>query len=535
MQNNKTLSTDTAPPVDYTRHGRVGVIRIDNPPVNALSQAVRQGLVDALGQAQLDRHADVVVLMAAGRTFIAGADIREFGKPPQAPALSEVVNTLEASDKPLIAVLHGTALGGGLEVALGCHLRIALADTRIGLPEVKLGLLPGAGGTQRLPRLAGVECALDMITSGRFVDAEEALTHGIVDDVASGADPLAVGLDAAETLLRGDYSYRRTGHLPAPAAALDACERHRHGLSRDVPYLFSPFRCVDAVETATRLPLAEGLRRERELFVSCMDSPQRAGMIHAFFAARGTHKVPGVTDAPALTTLGLMGEHPLFEALAKTADKAGVSLVRLEGEACDTDRGKIEACLVAPDVTADRRQGLETALPCGALRIELTSPAGPSIRRDSDFQLVLAPLGAGLPICELVDRTGKPDSAQALANTLKSLKRLVVVTQGESVIRSLQAALLDTLTTDMALQTAAWRAEGWDLSPWCSETTSNAFVADGLAEQRHPLDISWQQAATRLSHAGHVHRDSDIDVLAIHAFGYPAHLGGPAFRSNATR
>lgn len=535
MQNNKTLTTDTVSPVDYTRHGRVGVIRIDNPPVNALSQAVRQGLVDALRQAQLDRRAEVVLLMAIGRTFIAGADIREFGKPPQAPMLAEVVSTLEASDKPLIAVLHGTALGGGLEVALGCHLRIALDGTRVGLPEVKLGLLPGAGGTQRLPRLTGVAFALDMITSGRFVDAAEALTHGIVDDVASGADPLAVGLAAAESLLQGGHTPRRTGHLPAPARAPEACDQYRQRLARDVPYLFSPFRCVDAVEAATRLPFAEGLSQERELFVSCMASPQRAGMIHAFFAARGTHEVPGVTDIPSLSTLGLIGDHPLYASMAKAAESAGLSLIKLDGDTRDADRDKIEACLVAPDIDAARYHALDTALPRGVLRVGVTSKAGDSSRQGADFQLVLSPREGQQPICELVDLAGNPESAQALANTLKLLKRLVVVTRGNSVIRCLEAALMESLETGGDRQVAAWQAEGWDLSPWRPSPTGDALDPEQCPGRRHPLDAAWQQAATQLSQAGHVHRDSDIDVLAIHAFGYPAHLGGPAFCSNAPR
>ena len=160
-------------PVTYQRHDDIGVITIDSPPVNALGQAVRQGLADAVAQGNDDAESRVLVLVAKGRTFIAGADIREFGKPPQAPILPEVIATLEASAKPIVAVLHGTALGGGFEVALGCQLRVALPGTKVGLPEVKLGLLPGAGGTQRLPRLAGVEAALDLITSGRFVGADE--------------------------------------------------------------------------------------------------------------------------------------------------------------------------------------------------------------------------------------------------------------------------------------------------------------------------------------------------------------------------
>nr|WP_299240692.1 enoyl-CoA hydratase/isomerase family protein [uncultured Halomonas sp.] len=520
-------------PVSYSRQQHVGVIRIDNPPVNALGQAVREGLLDALERALDDRDAEVVVLMAAGRTFIAGADIREFGKPPQTPLLPEVIAALEASNKPLIAVLHGTALGGGLEVALGCHLRVALERTQVGLPEVKLGLLPGAGGTQRLPRLAGVECALDMITSGRFVAAEEAQRLGIVDVVMTGADPLVAGLAAAERLLQGHYVPRVSGELPAPTADPEACERYRQRLADEVPYLFSPFRIVDAVEAATRLSFAEGVKHERELFTECMNSPQRAGLIHVFFANRGTHKVPDAESDAPFTTLGLVGHHPLFDALAKNADKAGVRLVNLE-IATDND---IQACLISPEIETSRRQALMDTLPADTPRIDVAMPS--SLPSDAgDATLVLSPRDAMLPICELVDYTNNPALTQALANTLKKLKRQVVVTRHGSVITALEKALSDVIAGDPEASRlkAAWQAYGWDLSPWLTKGNDRVELDNTDAEHyRRPFDLAWQQAAQTLSTNGHVHRDSDIDVLATQAFGYPPHLGGPAFRSSVSR
>nr|WP_298415031.1 enoyl-CoA hydratase/isomerase family protein [uncultured Halomonas sp.] len=518
-------------PVSYSRQQRIGVICIDNPPVNALGQAVRQGLLDALKRAEDDRDAEVIVLMTAGRTFIAGADIREFGKPPQAPLLPEVIAALEASDKPLITVLHGTALGGGLEVALGCHLRVALEGTQVGLPEVKLGLLPGAGGTQRLPRLAGIECALDMITSGRFVTAEEAQSSGILDAVMTGDDPLDAALVAAERLLQGHYVPRISGDLPAPTADPEACERYQKRLAAEVPYLFSPFRIVDAVEAATRLSFAEGLKRERELFTECMDSPQRAGLIHTFFASRGTHKVPGADSESRLTTLGLIGHHPLFDALAKNADKAGVRLVNVEKEN-DSD---IQACLVAPEKEGPRRQTLMDTLSTDTPRIDVAMPS--SLPSDAgDATLVLSPRDAALPICELVDHKNNPALIQALANTLKKFKRQVVVTRHGSVITALEKELLDVIVGDpeSSRLKAAWQAEGWDLSPWLANDNDPVEITDA-EHYRRPLDLAWQQLAQTLSTNGHVHRDSDIDVLATQAFGYPPHLGGPAFRSSVSR
>src|SRR5918911_3462107 len=172
--------------VDLDRRGRVAVLTVNNPPVNALSQHVRQGLRDGLKQAAADSAVGAIVIMCAGRTFIAGADITEFGKPPAAPGLHEVLDMIESSSKPVVAAIHGTALGGGLEVTLACHYRVGVKDARFGLPEVKLGLLPGAGGTQRLPRVVGVEKALSMMVSGDPIRAEEARRLGLVDELVDG-------------------------------------------------------------------------------------------------------------------------------------------------------------------------------------------------------------------------------------------------------------------------------------------------------------------------------------------------------------
>src|SRR5210317_78342 len=174
-------------PVKYTLTGNIGVITIDSPPVNALSQAVRQGIMDALDVADADAS-EAVVIICDGRTFIAGADISEFGKPLKDPWLPEVVNRIEAADKPVIAAIHGTALGGGFEVALSAHYRCAIASAKVGLPEVKLGLLPGAGGTQRVPRIAGVEAALAMITTGNPIKAAKARDMKLIDEVVDGDD-----------------------------------------------------------------------------------------------------------------------------------------------------------------------------------------------------------------------------------------------------------------------------------------------------------------------------------------------------------
>src|SRR6185312_164009 len=216
--------------VRYERRGSVGIITVANPPVNALSQAVRQGLMDALAQGQGDGAAKALVVIGAGRTFIAGADIKEFGKPLAAPDLNAVIAGLESSLKPTIAAIHGTALGGGLEVALGCHYRVAVAAAQVGLPEVKLGILPGAGGTQRLPRLVGAKAALDMITTGEFVRAGKAKEIGILDDLVDG-DLLEGALCFAENAAARDI---RPPHSRARREARRRARQRRavRGVSR---------------------------------------------------------------------------------------------------------------------------------------------------------------------------------------------------------------------------------------------------------------------------------------------------------------
>ncbi|HDZ49062.1 hypothetical protein LCGC14_0294300 [marine sediment metagenome] len=457
--------------VHYQRHGDIGVIQIANPPVNALSHAVRSGLVNALEEGINDTQAKALVVLADGRTFIAGADIREFGKPPQAPLLPDVINQLEACPKPLIAALHGTALGGGLEVALGCHYRVALEGTRVGLPEVKLGLLPGAGGTQRLPRLVGVERALEMITSGRFVEAEDALEAGIIDAISSAATPFEAGVAAANEILAGNQTPRITGKLPAPMANPQAIASTLERLNQESPALFSPFRIVEAVEASiTAESLQDGLRRERELFLACMDSPQRAGLIHLFFAARNPHLVPGVESADVFKQVALIGEVPLFDLLQKAAQKAGITLTSAPDDAS-------ELCLLAPNAPGG------SAMACPVVALETI---GTSSDRDTALSLIIA---ENTTMVELVNHRADALTQQQAALTLKALRLSVVVSQQQSLLHSLHAA---------SQQASA------------SEKQS-----------------SLEKASRRIAEQGFCYRESDIDLLAVEALGYPRHLGGP--------
>jgi 3-hydroxyacyl-CoA dehydrogenase len=330
--------------VRYERHGAVGVITVDHPPVNALSAAVRQGLIDCLEEGSRDPEARALVLVGAGRTFIAGADIREFGKPPAPPGLNDVIARFEDAPKPVIVAIHGTALGGGLEVALGCHYRVAVPGARVGLPEVKLGLLPGAGGTQRLPRLVGARKALELITSGEHIPVEQALELGIVDWIGEGQDPLAVGLSFAERVIAEDLPRRRVrdveDRIDADRGNDQLFEEFRSSLARSARGLFSPFKIVDAVRAAVDLPFDEGLERERDLFMECMDSPQRAGLIHSFFAEREVQKIPGMPDGVKprqIRSVGIIGAGTMGGGIAMNFANVGipVHLKEVKQEALD--------------------------------------------------------------------------------------------------------------------------------------------------------------------------------------------------------
>ena len=241
--------------IAYSRNGDIAVLTIQNPPVNALSHAVRQGLMDRMDQAEADSGVRAVMIVGEGRAFIAGADITEFGKPPMAPALPDVINRIEASPLIVVASMHGVSLGGGLEVALGCHYRIAVPSARIGLPEVNLGLIPGAGGTQRLPRVTGVDAALDIMTTGRQIGAAEAANMGVIDLVQDG-NPLENGLAYITDLLAKDAPRRPISEMVAPDA-IDWDAAYAAILARGRGQI-SPAQCVRAVQAGVENHLQKG-------------------------------------------------------------------------------------------------------------------------------------------------------------------------------------------------------------------------------------------------------------------------------------
>jgi len=325
--------------VSYAREGDVAVATIDNPPVNALSHAVRSGLWEAVERFGSD-DAKALVIHCAGRTFLAGADISEFGKPPRDPGLPELCWLIESQEKPVVATLHGTPLGGGLEVALSAHYRVAQPGTRVGLPEVHLGLLPGAGGTQRLPRVAGAEAALEMITSGRHVPADEAHAKGILDDVVANEDPRQAGIDFAKRLIAEGKGPRRTREMDVRGASDELFRSWEEKIAKAAKGQKSPLWCVKAVAASTQ-PIEEGLKRERELFAELHDDPQRAALVHAFFAERAVAKVPEARAEPRkLETIGVIGGGTMGAGITTAALQNGFSVVMVERDEDSLRRGE---------------------------------------------------------------------------------------------------------------------------------------------------------------------------------------------------
>ena len=359
------MSAENAAVVSLAREGQVLVVTIQNPPVNALSQAVRQGLADAVAQARSDAQVQAILLVGSGKAFIAGADIREFGKPAMPPSLPDVLVQLENSDKLVVAAIHGPALGGGLEVALSCHYRLAVSGAKLGLPEVQLGLLPGAGGTQRTPRLIGVKAALDLMLSGRHASAEEALAMGLVDQVEpAGSDARTAGLAYANALLAQNAPVRRTREATALAdkaasqAELDAAKAESAKKSRG---LFSPGKIIECVQGALDLPFEQGMQNERKLFVQCLESPQRAGLIHAFFAERETAKIPEAKAAAprALNSIGVVGGGTMGAGITVAALDAGLPVVMVERDEESIARGRANVEKVYDGLIAKGRMTAE--------------------------------------------------------------------------------------------------------------------------------------------------------------------------------
>jgi 3-hydroxyacyl-CoA dehydrogenase len=425
--------------VTVTNRDGVAIITLQSPPVNGLGFAVRSGLQAALEAATADDAVDALVVTGAGKMFSGGADIREFGHspPPGTPHLPMVIDAIEASEKPVVAAIHGFALGGGLELALGCHVRLAAAGTRVALPEVTLGIVPGAGGTQRLPRLIGVPAALEIVVSGSMVPAERARTLGILDDVIEG-DVVDAAVTHARRMVDKRMSIRRASgtddRVVETRGKPEVFEAFKKKMARRARGFEAPYACVECIEAAANLPYAEGTAKEREIFVELLASDQSKAQRHAFFAERQVAKIADVPkDTPlrpvktaAVIGCGTMGGGiamnfanagipvTVFEVSQEALDKglgvieknyaATVSKGRLSQENMDTRLGLISST-VSYDDLSDADVVIEAVFEDMALKREVFGQLDAACKPEA----ILATNTSTLDVDEIASATSRPD------------------------------------------------------------------------------------------------------------------------------
>ena len=454
--------------VSYSIVDGIGVITVDNPPVNALSQAVRKGLLEAIRTAQSDAS-KAILIHCAGRTFIAGADITEFGGPPLEPFLPDLLDEIEASGKPVITALHGTALGGGFETALASHYRIALQGGKVGLPEVKLGLLPGAGGTQRVPRLASIEATLDLILSGTPVGADRAAELGLVDKVVA-ENLYDEALAYAKQLVGDRAPPRRTSELEAATADKNLFDGYRSSQAKRARNQTAPQRIVDCVEAAATLPFTDGRQRERELFLECMQDPQSKAMQYMFFAEREAGKIIALardTQKREVQTVGIIGGGTMGGGIAMSFANAGfpVVMVEIDNEALERGLSIVEKNYAGS--VKRGKLGKEKAAACRALITGATDYAAladvdlvieavfedPDLKKDIFARLdaackpgaILATNTSYQDVDAIAAATSRPEDVIGMHFFSPAhIMKLVEVVRGEKTAD-------DTLTTVMAL------------------------------------------------------------------------------------
>lgn len=417
--------------VTYDLQDRIGVITINNPPVNALSQPVREGLKGTIEKAQHD-ESEALIIICEGRTFIAGADISEFGKMPMEPSLPDVVNLIEASAKPVIAAIHGTALGGGFEVALSCHYRIALPSAKVGLPEVKLGLLPGAGGTQRAPRLAGVKNALDLMTSGQPMKAAKAQSIGLIDALIEG-DLLTGAIEFANALLVDKPEIRRVGDMTIDPARIEPglFDAYRARLAKRTRGQIAPQKIVACVEAAVSHPINKGLELERKMFVECLLSPESQGLRHLFFAERKAAKIDGLpkdTRVKAIQSVGIIGGGTMGGGIAMNFANAGIPVTLLEINEQALQRGRdIIANNYGKTVNKGKLSEAEAEKRLGMIRG--TTSYGDLAEVDLVIEAVFEDLSIKQTVFKELDAVCKPDAILASNTSYQDIDAIAAVTR----------------------------------------------------------------------------------------------------------
>ena len=328
------------------KDGNISIITLNSPPVNALSAPVREGLHKGITEARNDRASEAIIIICEGRTFIAGADISEFGQEPKGPSLFEVQEFIEDSNKPVIAAIHGTALGGGLEVALTCHYRIAVPSAKCGLPEVNLGLLPGAGGTQRLPRVVGVEKALQMVTSGQHVSAKQCLEMGLVDELSNEDSLKEDSINFAKKIVSENRPLVKISEMNDKVEAARGNENiftdFRASIARRARGFLAPEYNIQCIEAAVNNSFDEGIKIERKLFMELVTGTQSAAQRYAFFAQRQVAKIPDIepdTEIKPFSSIGVIGAGTMGGGISMNFANVGIPVTIIEQSQENLDKG----------------------------------------------------------------------------------------------------------------------------------------------------------------------------------------------------
>ncbi len=511
--------------VNTERRGGVLVVTPDNPPVNALGVDVRRGLVTAIDAAEADTMVAAVLIVGAGRNFIAGADIREFGKPPQPPSLPEVCQRIENCSKPVVAAIHGAALGGGLEIALSAHYRLAVAAAKLGLPEVQLGLIPGSGGTQRAPRLIGAKAALELILSGRHASAKEALALGLIDRLGTGTDALAEGLAYAQELVAAKAPVRRTRDATALAdrdaqrAELEAARADTAKKSRG---LFSPMKIVEAVATAIELPFDEGMALERKLFLQCIDSPQRAGLIHAFFAEREVLKAPETKAAKPrpINACGIIGGGTMGAGIAVAMLDAGLPVTMIERDEPSLTRGRAHVEKVYDGLIQKGRMTPEAKATVMA-RFSASTAYDALAQADLVVEAVFEDMAVKKAVFAELDRVCKPGAVLATNTSYFDIDEIAASISRPGDVLGLHffspANIMKLLEIVVPARVSAdVVATGFELAKKLKKVPVRAGVCDGFIGNR--ILAVYRQAADHMMEDGASPYQID---QAVRDFGYP--------------
>jgi 3-hydroxyacyl-CoA dehydrogenase len=562
------MQSDLNSPVTPEIRGAVMVLWIDNPPVNALGHALRAGLADGVAKANATPTIRAVAILARGRTFPAGADISEFGKPPKAPMLPDLCNLIEASAKPVVAGIHGTALGGGLEVALAAHARVAIADARLGLPEVTLGILPGAGGTQRLPRLIGAEAALRIMITGKPISAAEALALGILDKVVEqGLHDATIAMALHMAGSRPVQTRDRQDGFKNPKTYLNAvAEARRLQAGQPLP---SPKLIVDCVEAAQLLPFEQGLAFERSAFSELVSSPEAEALRHVFFSERRAARMVGAkakprpvsqvsvlgggADATGLTRELLAAGYDVTlieaeaDALSKALEAVAIGLAEaVEAEALSPAEHDAQWARLLPGLPGEDGDAADLLFVTGKYRMPGATIPAVSLKAGAPIVTMGrvgegGSRGLGLAMMRpsrngrlaevLISAQTAPETISSLLPVLKRMGRVVVQGQGTGLI----AGLAQALRVSLQAQEAKHGPEvvGELLQRW-------GMLRDApgaMPAPKGPIDL-WSGVAApvmgALANAGlrmigeeKALRPSDIDLAMIIGHGFPRWGGGP--------